>query len=625
MLEEKNDNLPQADGHDQQTPSNHDAVEAITQSNAEESEDVSIDETSEIAVVDYENLTMSELIVELENLMNNHKVMAIKDQAEAIRKAFFHQYHNLIDEKKQVFLSENPTAADSDFSYEFPLKNKFENIYNTYRDKRSQYHKSIQDSLKGNLSKRMAIIDELKELIDNTENYATALKDIQNIRDRWKNAGPIPKDNYNHVWNNFHFHIERFYDHLHLDREARDLDFKFNLEQKQKLIERARKLLEVKDISKSFRELQTLHRIWKEEVGPVSREYREDIWNEFSEITKQLHDKREAYLQEFRVKEEANLAIKQDLIKEINAIAEKGATSHKEWQDAINKINTLRDTYFNTGKVPLEDNETTWAQFKEATRVFNMQKNAFYKDIKKDQQENLNKKLALIEKVKSLYESDDFETVTPIMKQIQEDWKKIGHVPRKYSDQIWKDFKATCNHYFDRLHAQKNESISAEMENFDKKKQYLEDLKSFELQGDHKEDLESIKKHIENWKNIGPVPQMRRHIEGKFNKILDALFDKLSMSKKEAELVKFNNRLEQLAESDDVRRIQNEFVFIQRKVDEIQAEIFQLENNIQFISSAKADNPLIKEVNKNIERHRDELNLWKDKLNHLRRITDSNK
>src|SRR5690606_3354089 len=159
------------------------------------------------------------------------------------------------------------------------------------------------------------------------------------------------------------------------------------------------------------------------------------------------------------------------------------------------------------------------------------------------------------------------------------------------------------------------------MASFDKKKAYLEELRSFEFQGDHKTDLDAIKTHIENWKKIGAVPYNRRHIEGKFNKLLDTFFDKLSMSKKETELIKFANRIEHLVENNDARRIQNETIFLQRKVDEIQSEILQLENNVQFISNAKADNPLIKEVNKNIDRHKDELNLWKEKLSQLKKIS----
>jgi len=625
MLEEKNDNLLNTDGNENEqiivpTTENLDVIDSINDTNAEEHENQEGNDNEEIPLKDYETLSLEELVSELEILVSNYNVTTIREHVEQIKKAFLNKYHVFIEEKKQAFLTENTENTVLDFEYNSVTKNNFDNIYSLYRNKKNKHFQSIQENLKNNLSTRKALIEEIKSLIDNTENISTALKDIQNIRERWSKAGSIPRDNYNHVWNNYHFHMERFYDQLHLDREARDWDFKQNLERKLNLIELAKKLLDQNDILKAFKELQVYHRIWKEEIGPVSKEHRDAIWNEFSEITKKLHDKREVIYNEFRLKEENNLILKQELIARLNAITKKEIKNHNQWQESIKEIEEIRTQFFKTGKVPTEQNEETWDAFKDATRIFNIQKNAFYKDIKRDQQDNLGKKNALIEKAKSLNTSDDFEKVTPIMKQIQEDWKKIGHVPKKYSDTLWKEFKEACNKYFDRLHENRNKNISEEMENFDKKKAYLEELKDFQLVGDHKTDLDAIKKHIENWKNIGPVPQVRRHIEGKFNKILDALFDKLSLSKKETELVKYNNRIEQMMEDGDKRRIQNEITFVQRKIEETTSDILQLENNMQFISNAKADNPFIKEINKSIEKNRDELNIWKEKLNQLREI-----
>ena len=625
MLEEKNDNLLNTDGNENeqlnvQKQENLDAVESINVSNAEESEIENIVDNEQLPLKDYESMSMEELVTEFDTLVSKYNFTAIREHAEQIIKAFSNKHYLFIEEKKQAFLNENTENTALDFEYNSIVKNNFDSIFNIYRNKKNKHFQSIQDNLKKNLITRKELIEELKNLIDNTENISTALKDIQSIRERWSVAGAIPRDNYNHVWNNYHFHMERFYDHLHLDREARDWDFKQNLEKKQNLIELAKNLLTKTDIHNAFKELQVYHRIWKEEIGPVSKEHRDLVWNEFSEITKQLHDKREATFAELRLKEEQNLLIKLDFISQLNALAETKANSHNNWQESIKKVEELRSQFFKTGKVPSEHNEKTWDDFKEATRLFNIQKNAFYKDIKRDQQENLNQKNALIEKAKALNTSNEFDKVTPIMKQIQEDWKKIGHVPKKHSDKLWKEFKTACNFYFDRLHEERNKNISEEMENYDKKKAYLEELKSFQLVGDHKTDLDSIKKHIDNWKIIGPVPQVRRHIEGKFNKILDALFDKLSLSKKETELVKYNNKIEQMLEHGDKRRIQNEITFVQRKIEEITSDIFQLENNMQFISNAKADNPFIKEINKSIDKNKDELNIWKDKLNQLREI-----
>lgn len=595
------------------------AVEAIAETNAEEGEDDSLSDRHDIPMQNYEELSMEELTAELEKLVANEKVMSVKDHVEEIKKEFYSKYNHFIEEKKDEYSHDN-NGDTTDFEYHFPVKSKFDTLYNQYRDRKNSHFKKLQTDLKGNLENRLAIIEELKGISDGSENMKDALKHVSELRERWKNAGPIPRDKYNHVWNNFHFHIERFYDHLHLDREARDMDFKHNLEQKQKIIARVEELVKEEDINKAFRELQALHKIWKEEIGPVSRDHREEIWNRFSDLTKQLHDKREALVAKNRELEEENLAKKKEIIAGINAIAEEKITAHNAWQGQIDRIEALREQFFKAGKVPLEVNEDTWAAFKAAVRNFNTVKNSFYKDIKKDQQDNLNKKQALVEKARSLQESEDFEGTTAIMKQIQEEWKKIGHVPRKYSDAVWKDFKGACNHFFDRLHAQRNEANKEEIDAFEKKKEYLENLKEFELTGDHRTDLDAIKKHIENWKGFGRVPQARRHIEGKFNKILDALFDKLSLSKKETDMVKFNNRLGQMAEGDDTRRLENEQLFIMRKIDEVQGEIFQLENNIQFISNAKGDNPFVKEVLKTIDRHKEELKTWKEKLKQIRSL-----
>jgi hypothetical protein len=593
------------------------AVESIEDSNAEDSEDESASGRHDIPMENYEAFSMEKLADELEKLLKHDKVMSVKEHIEEIKKEFYSKYNHLIEEKRDEYSNEND-GDTSGFDYHFPLKNRFDDLYNQYRDKKNSHFKRLQSDLKSNLENRLAIIEELKNLVDSDESMKDALKHVNELRERWKNAGPIPRDKYNHVWNNFHFHIERFYDHLHLDREMRDMDFKHNLEQKESIIARAEELLNEEDITKAFRELQSLHKMWKEEIGPVAREHREEIWNRFSELTKQLHDRREAFYGKLKEKEQDNLARKKEIIAQIEAIAGQKVESHNAWQAQIEKIEALRSQFFNAGKVPIEVNEDVWTEFKNAVRNFNTTKNSFYKEIKKDQQDNLNKKLALVEKAQSLKDSEDFAATTPVMKQIQEEWKTIGHVPRKYSDSVWKDFKAACNHYFDRLHAHRNEANKDEVAAFEKKKEYLDSLKDFELTGEHKTDLDAIKKHIENWKAIGRVPQARRHIEGKFNKILDALFDKLSLSKKEAEMVKFNNRLEQLADSDDSRRLENEQIFIMRKIDEVQSEILQLENNIQFISNAKADNPLVKEVNKSIERHKEELKTWKEKLKQIR-------
>ena len=596
------------------------AIEAISNVNAAESEDATV--RHELPMVDYESLSMEDLVTELEQLTATEKVMAVKDHVEELKKSFLNKYYHFIDEKKEEFQAENPEATE-EFQYHFPLKTKFDQIYSHYRDRKNSHFKSLETNLKSNLETRLTIVEELKNLINPQENIKDTLKTFNELRERWKNTGPIPKDKYNHVWNNYHFHVENFYDYLHLDREARDIDFKHNLEQKQKIIARVEELVNEADINKAFRELQDLHKIWKEDIGPVSREHREEVWNTFSELTKQMHDKREVLFEKVRGTELENLERKKEIIARIDVLAQEKVNSHNAWSTQVEKVEAARNEFFTAGKVPSDLNEETWNSFKNAVRSFNVLKNSFYKEIKKDQNSNLSKKQALVAKAQELQASTDFAATTPIMKQIQEEWKQIGHVPRKFSDKLWTEFRGACNGYFEKLKEQKTEENSEEVEAFEKKKAYLETLKAFEMTGEHKTDLDAIKLHIENWKSYGKVPFPRRHIEGKFNKILDALFEKLSLSKKETDMMRFSNRVGNLSDTNDTRKLENEKIFLIRKIEEVQNEIFQLENNIQFFTNtknAKKENSIVLEVRKNIALHKESLEVWKEKLKQLRNL-----
>lgn len=631
MLEQKNDNLPEADGNpenkiaqevqnskiEKAEDTNKKVLDEIENSNAEESEDETLTERHDIPMLDYESMSMEALAEELEKLLATGKVASIKEHVEEIRKEFYNKYHSFIDDKREEFATEN-NGDTTDFEYHFPLKGKFDALLNDYRERKNKHYKNLENTLKNNLAVRLALIEELKGLINPENNIQDIFRQFNDIRERWRNAGPIPKDKYNHVWNNYHFHVENFYDYIHLDREARDMDFKYNLEQKQKVIARAKELLHEPDLNKAFRELQLLHRLWKEELGPVSREYRDQIWNEFSSVTREIHDKREQFFQQIREKEKQTLEVKKKIIAQIQALAEENITSHSGWQKQIKKVEEQKEAFFKAGRVPMENRDEIWEAFRNATKEFNTKKNSFYKNLKAEQHNNLLRKQALIEKANQLKDSEDFVATTPIMKQIQEEWKNIGHVPKKNSDAIWNEFKAACNHYFDRLHAKRNEENQVENAAYEAKKAYLEEtLKHVELTGDHKTDLETIKSHIEKWKSFGRVPHHKRYIEAKYNKILDGLFDKLSLSKKDSEIIRYNNRITSWANSEENTKLRSERIFLTKKIEELQQEIRQLENNKLFITGASEKNPFVAEVNKNIEKRKQDLEIWKEKLKQL--------
>ncbi|QCE40266.1 DUF349 domain-containing protein [Psychroserpens sp. NJDZ02] len=626
------DNLQNADGTEeinanvqpetpQESPSptedNDEVLNEIEDSNAEDAEDEGNVDRHNIEDKDYESLNLEQLVIEIERLVKNEKVQAIKKHIDAIKTEFDKQFQDLLDEKKEEFLSSG--GNEIDFSFQSPLQRSFKDSYKDYKQRLNGHYKNIEQNHKQNLTSRLDIIEGIKALTEDAEDSMnTKYKKFKELQDQWKVAGPIPRDKYNNAWNSYHFNVERFYDLLHLDRDLRDKDFAHNLELKTKIIEQAEALADDQNTNRAFRELQNLHKIWKEELGPVAREHREPIWDRFKEATKKINAKRQDYFKNLDTIYEQNLLNKQAIITLIKEKSNETISNHSGWQNKIKDIEALREEFFKAGKVPVKVNEATWAAFKEAVRGFNRQKNDFYKNLKKDQYDNLEKKQALVKIAEDNKNSDDFEATTQLMKKIQGDWKRIGHVPRKDSDKIWKQFKSACNHYFDRIKEQRNAASAEEEEAFTTKETLLAEIKSLKLAGEKKEDLATIKEHINKWKAVGRVPRNKRQIENDFNDALDGVFKSLDLNRTESELIKFENKLDQLASGDDSRAIDSERFYIQKKVDDIKGEIIQLENNLQFFSNVKSDNPLVKDVHKNIKRHKDDLVLWTTKLKKIK-------
>ncbi len=580
-------------------------------------DDEKSENNEETSIIDYSKLSELELISELKTVLDSKPVNEIKEVVENIKNEFNSKFQDELEKNKESFLAEGGNIID--FYFTTPEKKEFDTSYYYYKDKRSNYYKNLQKDQKANLIKREEIIEELKSLFNAKENTSTIYKRFRDIQERWFDAGSIPRDKYNTVWNNYHHHVENFYDILHLDREFRDRNFKQNLEHKLRLIGRAEELTKEENNNKAFRELQMLHKMWKEEIGPVAKEFSDDIWDKFSAATKIIHDKRNQHLEQLEAEAEKNVDFKIEIINNINSLTDTAKNKgHQTWQNTIKKVQELRDQFFEAGNVPRSKNKEIWSSFKEATRNFNKEKNAFYKIQKKEQFDNLAKKRELIKVAQDNKDGDDFETLTPLMKKIQTDWKKIGHVPRKDSDKIWKEFKAVCNHYFDRLHSQKNEANKEEVANFEAKKVFLDSLESLSLEGDYKKDMVTITAKIKEWKGLGRVPYNKKNIEQDFNKKLDDLFEKLDLDKKQIELIKFENKLNSFVSEEDDRKLKNEEFFISKKVGEIKNEIRQLENNLLFFKHVKDDNPLVKDVNNNISKQKEQLDTWVEKLKKVR-------
>ncbi len=562
---------------------------------------------------EYSNFDLTQLVDEFKKLLKIESITAIKNDVEKVKQNFNKKFRALLIEKKEEFIKEG--GNEIDFQYTSPLKSAFNDLVFEFKTRREKFYKLLEQEQKENLTKRHTTIEELKHLIDNAE-ATTMYNQFQELQKKWRAIGKIPHTKYNDTWRTYHHHVERFYDILHLNKDFRDLDFKHNLEKKLKLADKVEELAKSNDLNHAFKELQTLHRMWKEEIGPVAREFREEIWERFSNATKIIHDRRHEFQREQEVKYEANIAKKRTVIEKITTIVSTNITSHNEWQQKIKELNSFRDEFFKIGRVPRKVSDQIWNEFKVATRIFNKNKNLFYKNIKKGQHDNLEKKKALVDKAESLKDSEDFDTVTEIMKQIQAEWRTIGHVPRKFSDKLWKQFKDACNHYFDRLHGNQDEENKEQVEVFNKKKELLEGLKSLD-NSEESLTLDLVNSYIDDWNKLGKLQGNMRHLDSKFNKVINALYLKLNLGEKEIAILKFKNTIANFIDTKAYRKLDNEQLFIRKKINDLSKEIQQLENNISFISNASDDNPLLKNVRDNIQDYNKQLDIWKEKLNFI--------
>ncbi len=591
------------------------AVEEVEKHVAKKSEN--LHKVAQVPMEDYKVLDLTGVVGVIKNLIEEHPIQAIKKHVDVLKKVFNKQFGKLLKESKTNFLDAGGNTID--FHYENPIQEEYNKTLFDYKKRLKKYYKELEKVYEENLLRKKTIIEELKELIDNGE-ANSMYKHFKEIQDKWREVGPVAREYYSDLWRTYHFHVERFYDLLHLRNDLRDLDFKHNLEEKLKLIAQAEILVEKKDIKEAFNELQILHRLWKEEIGPVSRENRDEVWERFSDATKKIHDKRHDYFDTLKDKYKENQVKKEKVIEQIAAYDTSENKTHYDWQKSIKEIGDLRQRFFDLGKVPRSKNNVIWTNFKESTKVFNKKKNIFYKEIKNEQHTNLELKMKLVEQAESFRDSEDWDSVTDVMKRIQSEWKTIGHVPRNQSDKIWNRFKEACNHYFDKLHSKQDAVNEEKFEVYAQKKKYLEELKSEAEKKDFNPDLKMLKSYINKWNKLGVVPLKQRYINGKFNKFLDEYFEKLSLDKKESTMIRYQNMINSFVEQKDFRKLENEIQFVRKKLDVVTKEKQQLENNMLFFSNADESNPMIKKILNTIDQHENELAIWKAKIQYLRSL-----
>ena len=598
------DNLQNADG--EQLPKPATTNDSNTESYKTE-ELTNQEKISDISFKDYETFSFDVLINEAKNLLSKYDVQEIREHFNQIRDAFKAKLEEDEAAKKEAFLSEG--GDELDFKYETSFRAKFNAVYNDFKNQLAVFHKENEKKESDNLKERLEIIDELKALYQEPSDSSAAMfKKFRELKTRWHNAGRIPSKNAENVFKNYFFHLDNFYTYLDMNKELQTLDYAHNLEVRQSIIKRAEELIGEQNVQKALNELQYLHRLWKEEAAPVQEDLREPTWQKFKELTNKIHDRKGELNEKIKQEQKDNLEKKNQIIARIKEISEQATTkSHGDWQKAISEINSLRENFITIGRVPKDKNSATWEAFKEVTRQFNHIKNDFYKNLKSEQQLNLEKKLALLEIAKQHTESTDWNASVQVIKKIQNDWKKIGHVPRKNSDKIWKEFKDTCNQFFDRYkkrHEQANQKLEL---NFEKKQAFLNDFKNQTISENKDEALKQLEEIQHNWTSLGKVPSEKISINQEFTDVYHKKLDALNLSKNELNDYKLKSFVNKVKSGNNGNLLDDEIRKTRKIIEDLEKEINQLDNNVHFFSNANENNPLLKDVYKQIDDKRKKL------------------
>ena len=481
------------------------------------------------------------------------------------------------------------------------------------KEKRAKIFLQQEEEKQENLAKKLEIIEKIKAMTTSPEEANKSYQEFKTLQQEWKEIKAIPADKANEVWKNYQLYVEQFYDLLKLNNEAREYDFKKNLEAKTKLCEAAEKLAEEPDVISAFHQLQDLHQEYRE-IGPVAKELREEIWTRFKNASTVINKKHQQHFEDLRAKEEENLANKTALCEKIEAINLKEKKQASDWEDATKAIIEIQGEWKKIGFAPQKMNVKIFERFRIANDEFFSKKAEFFKNIKSQYAENLEKKQKLVEKAKQLADSTEWKKTGDKLIQMQREWKNIGYVPRKQGDQLWKEFLGACNKFFDARNKLNAGARSEEHANLDKKREIIAKLNELvENAGEHLQ--KNMQDLIAEYNAVGHVPfKEKDKVYQEYHEVMDKLYKTLRSNNAKHHIHNFKNNLKNVAEK-GVNALDNERGRLLRRYDQLRAEITTYENNLGFLNAAsKKGNSLVEEMNRKVEKLKEDLKLVKEKI-----------
>ena len=551
--------------------------------------------TSEIANLDKEGV-----LTRLAEKVSEEPTAELRNDVEALKVAFYKLHRADMEARRNAFFEKN--GVDAEYRPQTDeAEVRFKELYNIYRTKRDNATALSEKEKEENYAAKLAIIEELKQLIDSEETLNTTFAKFHDLQARWRNIGQVPQARVSDIYETYNLHIENFYDYVKINKELRDLDWKRNLEAKLAFCEQAEVLSEATSIVEAFHKLQKLHDEWRE-IGPVALEHKESLWERFKNASTIINRRHQEHFEAIKAEQLRNLEQKTVLCEEIEKIVAEAPTSHKGWNKASEQVQAIQSKWRTIGFAPKKDNNKIYDRFRAACNSFFDAKHTFYTEAKDDMAKNLEVKTALCERAEAIAERDDWAKATEDLLALQAEWKKSGTVARKYADVIWKRFRTACDKFFERK-SQHFSSIDNEYSaNLAAKQALLEDMKQATIKS-----FDDIKEYQRRWSEIGFVPiRHKEELQKQYKAVLDKMFAVVRGADREQQMSKFKNKVSSMRGAGG-KGLQNEREKLYNRVKQLEQEIQTLENNIGFFAKSKGAEAMIAAVEEKIARAKSDM------------------
>ena len=583
--------------------------EVTSQVETTENSEPAAEQAEEMTRVVYE--TKADVLHRLQDIAHGEEVPQ-KDEVEYLKSSFYKLHVAEREAKLKAYLD----AGGDPEQYQYTpdeQEEAFKAEMGIIKEKRAKIFKEQEAEKQENLTKKLAIIDRIKAMVTTPDEANKNYKEFKSLQEQWREIKNVPADKANELWRNYQLYVEQFYDMLRLNSEAREYDFKKNLELKTALCEAAEKLADEEDVISAFHQLQKLHQEYRE-IGPVAKEQREEIWNRFKAASSVINKRHQQHFEGVRAKEEDNLARKTVLCEKVEAIAAEENKGSGDWEKHTKQIIDIQAEWKTIGFAPQKMNVKIFERFRAACDDFFGRKAAYFKGLKETFKENADKKRALIAKAKELQSSTEWKSTSDKFIALQKEWKTIGMVPKKLGDQLWEEFLTACNTFFEARNAAGAGARGEERENLDKKLGIIEQLKALATETGE-EVADKVQKLVEEYNAVGHVPYKEKDkLYKEYHAILDKLYKDLNISVAKRKLNNFKQNLKNVAERGE-NALDNERTRLFRQYENLKSEIQTYENNLGFLNaSSKKGNSLIDEMNRKVQKLKDDMNLIREKI-----------